>query len=250
MEPFHVDFNRRIFMGVLCNAMLNAAGKHSHNRGWGIPDLMKEGYTWVLSRFSVEFGRMPEMGETCNIATWVNSAIRLFTNRYFRIDDAEGTPIAYCRSVWAMINVETRKPADLLTFRNGELNTWKVSEEEAPCPIADMRPIRNKEATLARSLQTYYSDVDINGHINSVKYIEHIVNLFTNEELTRGIRRIDIAYKAEAYQGDTLLFFTHREDANTLLVDVRKENGDVCVQSRILLHTAPQENNEDKQTTK
>lgn len=223
-------------MGVLCNAMLNAAGKHSHNRGWGIPDLMQEGYTWVLSRFCVEFERMPEMGETCQIATWVNSAIRLFTNRYFRIDDAQGAPLAYCRSVWAMINIETRKPADLLTFRNGELLSWVVNEDEAPCPIADMRPIRNKEAQRVHSLQTYYSDVDINGHINSMKYIEHIIDLFSNEDITRGIRRMDIAYKAEAYQGDILHFFTHHEDENTLLVDVRKENNEVCVQARITLH--------------
>ena len=33
VEPFHVDFTGRLFMGVLGNHLLNAAGHHSHNRG-------------------------------------------------------------------------------------------------------------------------------------------------------------------------------------------------------------------------
>ena len=54
---------------------------------------------------------------------------------------------------------------------------------------------------------THYSDVDINGHINSVKYIEHILDLFPREQFEHHrIRRFDIAYKAESYMGDTLSF--------------------------------------------
>ena len=36
VEPFHVDFTGHIFLGVLGNPLLNAAGKHSPKRGWGI----------------------------------------------------------------------------------------------------------------------------------------------------------------------------------------------------------------------
>ena len=34
VEPFHVDFTGHIFLGVLGNHLLNAAGKHSQKRGW------------------------------------------------------------------------------------------------------------------------------------------------------------------------------------------------------------------------
>ncbi len=236
IEPFHVDFNNRVFPGVLCNDMLNAAGKHSGQRGWGIPDLMKEQHTWVLSRFSVELNRIPQLGETIDISTWVAGAIRLFTTRFFSLTLPDGTPLGYGRSIWAMINTQTRKPADLLTFRGGELLNWIVSEEEKPCPISDMRTLRIRNATPARQVQTYYSDVDINGHINSMKYVEHIVNLLNHEQHTRGIRRLDIAYKSESYQGDVLSLCTEWEqDDEVLLVDVKKPDGETAVQARLTL---------------
>ena len=49
VEPFHVDFTGRIFMGVLGNHLLNAAGNHSQRRGWGIGALNETSHTWVSS---------------------------------------------------------------------------------------------------------------------------------------------------------------------------------------------------------
>lgn len=49
-EPFHVDFNGRLTMGVLGNHLLNCAGFHASERGFGIATLNEDNYTWVLSR--------------------------------------------------------------------------------------------------------------------------------------------------------------------------------------------------------
>ena len=38
-EPFHVDFNGRLTMGVLGNHLLNCAGFHASERGFGIAKL-------------------------------------------------------------------------------------------------------------------------------------------------------------------------------------------------------------------
>ncbi len=236
VEPFHVDFRGQLFMGVLCNHLLNAAGKHSGKRGWGITDLMQDHHTWVLSRIVVEMERMPMAGETITLSTWVESAIRLFTYRNFAIHDAQGKAIGYARSIWAMIDTQTRKPADLLTFRDGELLQWACTEEEAPCPIAGFERMKIKDAAEARKVDTHYSDVDINGHINSVKYIEHIIDLFDKDTLKPGIRRLDIAYKTEAYWGDTLTLLAQQETDESTLVEVRKPGGDVAVQARITLN--------------
>ena len=52
-EPFHVDFNGRLTMGVLGNHLLNCAGFHASDRGFGIATLNEDNYTWVLSRLAV-----------------------------------------------------------------------------------------------------------------------------------------------------------------------------------------------------
>lgn len=59
----------------------------------------------------------------------------------------------------------------------------------------------------ASSLNARYSDIDINGHVNSIRYIEHILDLFPIELYKESrIRRFEMAYVAESYYGDELTF--------------------------------------------
>ena len=115
-EPFHVDFMERLTMGVLGNHLLNCAGFHAAERGFGIATLNENHYTWVLSRLAIEMEEMPRAYEKFSVQTWVENVYRLFTDRNFAILNQEGKPIGYARSIWAMISMETRKPADLLTL--------------------------------------------------------------------------------------------------------------------------------------
>ena len=57
-EPFHVDFNGRLTMGVLGNHLLNCAGFHASDRGFGIATLNEDNYTWVLSRLAIELSEL------------------------------------------------------------------------------------------------------------------------------------------------------------------------------------------------
>lgn len=238
VEPFHVDFTGRIFMGVLGNHLLNAAGNHSQKRGWGIGALNETRHTWVLSRLSIEMMRMPRQYEHCEVKTWVESVMKLFTNRNFAILDANGEALGYARSVWAMIDLETRKPCDLLSLYNGDILNYVVPEDENVCPIAGHGRFRFKDAELVRTIDTYYSDVDINGHINSIKYIEHILDLFPKEAFEKGIQRFEIAYKAESYMGDRLSFYKQLVDETETDIEIRKNvtadnNGEVVCQAKV-----------------
>ena len=89
-EPFHVDFNGRLTMGVLGNHLLNCAGFHASDRGFGIATLNEDNYTWVLSRLAVELDEMPYQYENFSVQTWVENVYRLFTDRNFAIIDKDG----------------------------------------------------------------------------------------------------------------------------------------------------------------
>ena len=234
VEPFHVDFTGRIFLGVLGNHLLNAAGNHSQKRGWGIGALNETKHTWVLSRLCVEMMEMPRQYEHCEVRTWVESVMKLFTNRNFSIHRSDGTSLGYARSVWAMIDLETRKPCDLLTLYDGDILRYIVPEEENICPIEGHGRFRFHEPKLLRTIETYYSDVDINGHINSIKYIEHILDLFPRQRFEQqNIRRFEIAYKTEAYMGDRLSFYGQTINDEETDIEVRKNEGEVVCQAKI-----------------
>ena len=68
-EPFHCDFTGKLTMSVLGNHLLNCAGFHAADRGFGIATLNENHYTWVLSRLAIELEEMPCEYESFSIQT-------------------------------------------------------------------------------------------------------------------------------------------------------------------------------------
>lgn len=210
VEPFHCDFSNRIFIGHLGNHLLNAADFHSNERGYGMDYLNTVHKTWVLSRFVIEMNEMPHAYDRITVDTWVDNVMRSFTSRNFAVRGKDGKVYGYGRSIWAMIDTETRQPVDIMQERDGLIT--KYVETEAQCPIEPFQRVKmSKDAVCQHCIDTHYSDVDVNGHINSVKYIEHILDLWQLDWFKEyRLKRIDIAYVAESYFGDKLHFAIER----------------------------------------
>ena len=229
-EPFHCDFSKRIFMGHLGNHLLNAADFHSNDRNFGMNYLNTINKTWVLSRLAIEMEEMPLSYTRFYVETWVENAMRFFTNRNFKVSDVEtGKVYGYGRSVWAMIDTVTRQPADLFDVNNGDIANYVEKEKE--CPIAKSSRVRMSDETgLIRTVDTFYSDVDVNGHINSIKYIEHVLDLWPLKWYQKHpIHRVEVAYVAESHAGDRLSFYREQTDENTFCVRVCKDvDVEVC----------------------
>lgn len=212
-EPFHCDFSSRLFMGHLGNHLLNAADFHSNDRGYGMNYLMPRHKTWVLSRLAIEMTEMPKSYDKFFVETWVESAMKYFTARDFKIcgtapaDGAEEKVYGYGKSVWAMIDTESRQPVDIFAIHDGLIKEYIDAEKECPIAASSRVKMSGKEK-LVRTIDTYYNDVDVNGHVNSVKYIEHVLDLFPLEWYkTHRISRFEVAYVAESHGGDALSFF-------------------------------------------
>jgi acyl-ACP thioesterase len=231
-EPFHVDFTGRLTMGVLGNHLLNAAGFHASERGFGIARLNEEDHTWVLSRLAIELDEMPYQYEPFSIDTWVENVYRLFTDRNFAIINKDGKTLGYARSVWAMISTVTRKPADLMALHDGCIAGYICDRE---CPIEKPSRIKVRSTEPVATMVAKYSDIDINGHFNSVRYIEHILDIFPLEMFReKRVRRFEIAYMAESYFGEQLSFFMDKEEgADSYDVEVRKASGEAVCRSKV-----------------
>ena len=221
-EPFHCDFSGRMFLGHLGNQMLNAADFHSSDRGFGMKYLMSIQRSWVLSRLAIEMTEMPGQHERYTVETWVESAMRFFTSRNFRVTGSDGRVYGYGRSIWAMIDTETRQPTDILKIDDGAINNWIVDDK--PCPIEKGGRVKMSEnADFVRSIDVYYHDVDINGHVNSVKYIEHVLDLWDIDWYREHpLKRFEIAYVAETHQGDKLSFYREQITENEYCVRLTK----------------------------
>ena len=223
-EPFHCDFTHQLFMGHLGNHLLNAADKHASQRGFGMDRLLPIHKTWVLSRLTIEMQSMPRENEQFQVETWVESAMRYFTNRNFRIFSGD-TIYGYGRSIWAMIDTENRQPQDILAINDGAIQHWL--EPTYDCPIAKGSRVKmGDDVQQVGQVTTTYHDIDVNGHVNSIKYIEHVLNLFPLAYYRQHhLRRLEVAYAKESYYGDTLVFYQEKGAEGEYRIKIVSENG-------------------------
>lgn len=235
-EPFHCDFTKHLFIGHLGNNLLNAADFHSNDRGYGVNYLNSVNKTWVLSRLSVELDKIPAIYENFVVETWIDSVMRYFTNRNFKITNKDGYVCGYGKSIWAMIDTTTRQPVDILKTSNETISEYLETDYANPIKKSS-RVKLDDDLKLQQSILTTYSDIDINGHVNSIKYIEHILDLFPIEYYKKyRIKKFDIAYIMESHNNDKLNFYTNidsiNECNNTVSVRVTKsgfkEEKEVC----------------------
>ena len=225
-EPFHCDFSGRMFLSHLGNQMLNAADFHSTDRGFGMKYLMTINRSWVLSRLVIELTEMPGQHERYTVETWVESAMRYFTSRNFCVSDGNGHIYGYGHSIWAMIDTETRQPTDIYSIHDGAIKNW--IETDKPCPIEKGGRVKmGNGAELVKTMDVCYSDIDLNGHVNSMKYIEHVLDLWGIAWYREHqLKRFEIAYVAEAHQGDQLSFYREQTAENEYCVRLSKKDAE------------------------
>ncbi|QYY35990.1 acyl-ACP thioesterase domain-containing protein [Ruficoccus sp. ZRK36] len=231
--PFHIqsymcDFQGRAPMPLLGGMILHAASRHAHERGFGYEHISRDGVAWVLTKMAIEWLEPPHRDQSLTIETWVEAVARFYTQRCFRFLGEQGQPIGYARSVWVALNMETRRPVNIPSWRP-DIADYVCEETE--CPIARMKkiPAGTPDGVSARDYTVGYSDIDINGHLNSVKYIEHSLDVFDlSEYREKAIRRFEITYLAEGYFGDALRLTRHDLSEDETVVETLRGSEAIC----------------------
>lgn len=227
VESYVCDFKGKATLPVIGNFILQAATIHAQERGFGYEAIIKDNVAWVLSRLAVEMLEYPGYDEDLIVETWVEDVTRLFTQRCFRFVNKAYTTIGYARSIWAAIDIKTRRPIDIPAWRP-DLADYVDNTQE--CPVGKplkIPAVENTEPSMGYSVR--YSDIDINRHMNSIKYIEHTLNVFDLEVFKRKfIRKFEIVYLSEGNFGDKLKLYKEETNQDEYLVDTKKDMESMC----------------------
>jgi acyl-ACP thioesterase len=223
-ESYLLDFRGRVTIPMIGNYLLHAAGNHASARGFGFSHMNEKHTAWVLSRLVIEIDRYPQMSEPVTLYTWIDEVGRMFTNRCFELADDEGKPFGHARSIWAAIDMETRRPVPL------DVEALSVYIAGRPCPVerpGKIAPIAGD--TDAVPCDVKYSDLDINGHFNSIKYMEHLLDLFDLSLFRTGeVSRFEIHYLSEGKYGMPLTLHKSETAAGQYTMEIRHEGKAIC----------------------
>lgn len=224
VEPFTEDVNGLLALTVLGNQFLRVADYSASKHQFGFLNVKEKRHVWVLSRLVMEMSRRPKTYEKYHIGTWVNRVYRQFTDRLFQVNDSDGKPMGYAHSVWSLIDFETRMPVNLESDETKAIHD-AVSDENVP--IAPSGRIRLSDDAKETNRIIAYSDLDINGHVNSICYMRMAIDqVFTDypalvHPKSHFIQRIEVQYIRESYFDDkTLRIKTEQRDKDTFLVEI------------------------------
>lgn len=222
VEPYTEDATGRVSLSFLGNQILRCAGMHATAHGFGYEQLIAHNLVWVLSRLVLTFEDRPKTSDQYSISTWVTNVYRQFTERLFRLNNAEGKPLGYGFSIWAAIDYKTRQPIDLEKLPDGGFTSVLLSKGDFP--ISGPGRVRMKRPELISQHRAGFSDLDINGHVNSMRYLEMVLDLFSADfHRSHKIRRVELQFCNESYCGDTLQLFKEDKGENLFDVEIRKE---------------------------
>lgn len=226
IDAYLTDFRGKATLPMIGGFMLQAATKHAEERGFGYSSMTSKQRVWVLSRMAIEVFEYPENDTVLVIKTWVASVNRLFTERYFLFENENGKEIGFAKSLWASIDLKTRKPTNVLELEG--LSEYIVEKEN---PIEGMTkiPVLKDNFTVATDFVVKYSDVDINKHLNSMKYIERFVDVFDIDMFReKEIHRIEINYISEGRYGTKLDILKKEEHNDAYILEMRNGDTNVC----------------------
>ncbi|MFR9650653.1 MAG: acyl-ACP thioesterase domain-containing protein [Rikenellaceae bacterium] len=218
-----LDFSQRASAAAMVKYLLSAAGLDAVARGFGVTQISSDNHTWVLSRLAVEFAQMPKMGDRLEIRTWVSDAERLLSTRNFEVTDYSGEVVAQATSRWSMIDLSTRRPINL--------STMEMTCVDELSPIEPPRRIDSSLTQLVTQHRAAYSDIDFNCHVNTLRYIDMMLDAMPFEHLqNNNISRLDIHFMRESKIGELLSI-----KRSGGVFEIIHEDGTVSIKAEITL---------------
>lgn len=202
VREFETDPDGFAQISSIANHMQHAAGNHASALGFSMQTLLDQNITWILSRLSLHIIRPMRAGERIRIETWPSGADRLFAYRDFELFDESGNMVLAGRTTWLILDIVRRRPvptpSEILDL--GDLFERKARISALPrFPRLDGPPDRTLRFPVRRA------DLDINRHVNNVKYLEMILEVLAEDDKDARPAHIEIQFKAESMYGDVLV---------------------------------------------
>lgn len=184
IRSYEIGADRTASIETLMNHLQETALNHVKTAGLlgdgfgSTPEMSKKNLIWVVTKMQVVVDRYPTWGDVVQVDTWVSASGKNGMRRDWIIrDSGTGAILTRASSVWVMMNKLTRRLSKIPEEVRGEIEPYFMNYD--PVVEEDGRKLTkldDKTADIVRSgLTPRWSDLDINQHVNNVKYIGWIL---------------------------------------------------------------------------
>ena len=171
--------------------------------GAGTDKVTGKGYIWVLAKIEVEIIKTPRYLEDVKLITYPNKMIRFVYPRTILINDINDNPMIKISTMWCILNYENRN-----LVMPDEINLHTPGDE----PINKISSIKFDKVELLEERKVRNTDLDVNMHLNNVKYLDYIIDSFDLDFINNNeIQRFNIIFHEEVKAGETLGIYSSND---------------------------------------
>ena len=156
---------------------------------------------WMLARVWYRLDEPLKWGERLRIRTWHRGGRGASSYRDFDlfVNDA---PVGEAVSLWVLANAQTHK-----LVRMAGIEEFQGTDGGALCKTRLLNKVRMPpDMTCAGTRSFRYSDLDVNGHVNNVRYADIVCDALHLERMgaERFVSSLPVGYQAECRVGETV----------------------------------------------
>lgn len=193
-----------ILLSQLCNYLQEAASVHADILGLSKDVLAGYNLTWVLARMRVRVDRYPKWRDEVHVLTFPHKMGKLTAQRDFVLMLQDGSNVGAASSEWMCLDLAKRRAARLPDIMGNCANNVRTPVWPGNAftkPVYPDNPVDETE----KSFEVYQTHIDLNGHVNNVRYIEWMMECAPETATDRKVREMEIVYRAEAFLGETVI---------------------------------------------
>ena len=199
IHSYESDLNAKATPTALLQFMQESAWNHAEHLQLGFSHLAPKGLAWVLARLSLKITTLPKWHEKITLETWPSGRERLFAHRDFRISSLDKV-LALGSTSWIVIDIERRRPQRTESYF--QLDQWDA-ERVFPQFTGKVPQLTGADSTSTQRVK--FSHLDVNGHVNNVKYLEFVIDSLPYDFLVEHqMTSLEMNFLAEALYGDTI----------------------------------------------
>ncbi|XP_045818779.1 palmitoyl-acyl carrier protein thioesterase, chloroplastic-like [Trifolium pratense] len=189
--------------------------------------MMRNDLIWVVSRMQVLIDYYPIWGEVLEIDTWVGASGKNGMRRDWLIrSKATGRIFARATSTWVMMNSKTRRLSKMPEEVRDELTPWFIQKQAIKEDALEKIVKLDKEAKYMNSnLKPKRSDLDMNQHVNNVKYLRWMLETIPEQILeSHQLSEIILEYRRECGSSDIVESLCEPEEDEIVLNSMLEPN--------------------------
>lgn len=214
---------------TLFNYFQNSAWSHYNRVDRVRGPFLTANQIWAMTRVEVQLERPAKWQEVVEVETWSRGIESLMAFRDFIIRDAQGQRIAAGTTTWVVLDLESKRIQRLSELAKRWPSKPDVFSINKNADKVDP-PARPE---YGETFRVRYSDMDLNHHVNSSRYIQWMLDSFGREFLERyELKKAEINYIDEAMPGDEVFTGSERvSDAPLVFLTnvIRKDgNKEIC----------------------